>query len=384
MARLALIVAATGAASAVAGACGSDPSFAPPLTSGASSGEGGGVFVGSATVTTGPPAPDASGYCGDELHQIVSNAPNIVFVFDASGSMGTPTGTSTRYGLVQSAAISLVRTLGPLINVGAARFPVLATDTDQCHAGELVMPVQAGDGRNADGTDGPTTTEFVAASSTTPNGGTPLAATLRALEAPLSFVPGRTLLVLATDGGPNCDDAITCDAAHCEANVEGQCPPSAGNCCAPNSLSGPSGCIDETGAVDAVAAFAAKGIKVFVVGVPGSELYEDVLSQLAIVGNTAQAAEPYYYKVDDLGALEGVFAAIASIEISCDFDLTDPPETMGYTNVYLDGQVLAQNDNGWIWVSSSRIELVGAACAELKSGQVKQVQIVSGCQTVVN
>jgi hypothetical protein len=382
--RLALVVAAAGSASAAAGACGGDPSLAPPLTSGASSGEGGSMFVGSATVTTGPPSPDASGYCGDEVHQIVSNAPNLVFVFDASGSMGTPSGTSTRYGLVQTAAISLVRTLGPLINVGVARFPVFATEADQCHAGELVMPVKAGDGTNADGSDGPTTTEFVAASSTSPSGGTPLAATLRALEAPLSFVPGNTALVLATDGGPNCNDEITCGASTCEANVEGTCPPSAGNCCASGSLSGPSGCIDETGAVDAVADLAAKGFKVFVVGVPGSELYEDVLSQLAIVGNTAQTAAPYYYKVDDLGALEGVFASIASLEITCDFDLTDPPESMGFTNVYLDGQLVPEDADGWTWASSSRVELVGAACARLKSGQVKQVQIVSGCPTVVN
>jgi len=34
-----------------------------------------------------------------------------------------------------------------------------------------------------------------------------------------------------------------------------------------------------------------------------------------------------------------------------------------------------------VWSSPTEIELVGAACAELRSGKVKQVQIVSGCPT---
>ena len=32
-------------------------------------------------------------------------------------------------------------------------------------------------------------------------------------------------------------------------------------------------------------------------------------------------------------------------------------------------------------LSPSEIELVGAACAELKTGTVNQVQIISGCPT---
>src|SRR4051812_48002114 len=48
-----------------------------------------------------PPTPDASGLCGNQIHQVITNAPNIYFVFDASGSMGSAaTARATRYDLV--------------------------------------------------------------------------------------------------------------------------------------------------------------------------------------------------------------------------------------------------------------------------------------------
>lgn len=317
------------------------------------------------------------GVCACADQPLLGVPPNLYFVLDLSASMSE----NNKWRTVVSAIADLVVGLGPRAKIAATVFP--DPRFDACTSGLEVFPPTQGD--SPAGHAGPVEGEFLTQLGVlTPAGGTPTAATLQALAPRLAALTGKTYVILATDGGPNCNDEITCGASTCEANVEGTCPPSAGNCCASGSLSGPSGCIDETGAVDAVADLAAKGFKVFVVGVPGSELYEDVLSQLAIVGNTAQTAAPYYYKVDDLGALEGVFASIASLEITCDFDLTDPPESMGFTNVYLDGQLVPEDADGWTWASSSRVELVGAACARLKSGQVKQVQIVSGCPTVVN
>ena len=48
----------------------------------------------------------------------------------------------------------------------------------------------------------------------------------------------------------------------------------------------------------------------------------------------------------------------------------------------LDQQVLPYGYlAGWTWKTSSVIELHGDACQKLKSGQVGQVQIVTGCPT---
>ncbi len=43
--------------------------------------------------------------------------------------------------------------------------------------------------------------------------------------------------------------------------------------------------------------------------------------------------------------------------------------------------VLYDPVNGWSWSAPNVITLNGAACVELRSGSVSQVQVVSGCPT---
>jgi hypothetical protein len=38
---------------------------------------------------------------------------------------------------------------------------------------------------------------------------------------------------------------------------------------------------------------------------------------------------------------------------------------------------------GWAWLSDQTLELRGDRCAELKTGDVSQVQVVTGCQTAI-
>src|SRR4051812_30807987 len=67
------------------------------------SGAGGSTFIDDAG-PDGPPDPDAGGFCGNQIHQVLTHAPNLYFVFDVSGSMASPGGGGyTRYQLVQHA-----------------------------------------------------------------------------------------------------------------------------------------------------------------------------------------------------------------------------------------------------------------------------------------
>ena len=341
---------------------------------------GGTSFVDDAG-TDGPPALDASGFCGNQIHQVSSHAPNLYFVFDISGSMASPAGGGfSRYQLVQHSAVQLVETLGPLINVGAAVFPKGATAAEPCRVGGEVFPVSPGDPIMP--STGPTTEGFIAATSVEPVGGTPTAATLTALKPGLLALKGRTIVLLATDGGPNCNTALSCAVDQCIPNLEGQCKPFGANCCAPAGASGPAGCVDHDATVHAVSEIASAGIPVYVIGIPGSELYASVLDDMAVAGGAPQQGPPSYYAVDDLGELEQVFQSIAGMFVSCRYVLTSPPADEAHTNVYFDQGVLpADPVNGWVWASPMEIDLVGAACAKLKSGVVKQVQIVSGCPT---
>lgn len=392
MTTLARRVAAAGmlgicAAAAGLGACErADPLGAPqqPTGAGAGTGEGGGTFL--PPDDGGPPPLDASGLCGNQLHEVVVDAPNVYFVIDASGSMSAPAGNKTRYQKVRSAAVDLVRELGALIHVGAALFPHEATSSEECAIGAQVMEVTPGDPYT--GQTGPTTGKFSKATDVTPFGGTPTAATLDDLRPGIQSLPGKTIVVLVTDGAPNCNDDLLCGPNECPFNIEGctgdPCCEEGENCCAPGAPAGPGACIDELASIQAVEAYAEAGLPVYVVGIPGSEIYAGVLGDMAIAAGTAQIAAPFYFSVESLDNLGAVLGGIAAIAVSCVFQIEDPPETPDETNVYLDGQVLpADLENGWRWMDPdlTRIELLGDACDRLKSAQIKSVQIVSGCPT---
>src|SRR5687768_4776647 len=76
-------------------ACGSKEIAAPP--GGARPGGQGGEGFDPGGTTTGPPPPDAGGLCGNQIHQAVSDAPNLYFVFDNSGSMAENSGGATKW-----------------------------------------------------------------------------------------------------------------------------------------------------------------------------------------------------------------------------------------------------------------------------------------------
>jgi hypothetical protein len=384
VARVSALVACVAGALGWVAACSSPGDPAAPRPGGRTSGGGGDDLFDAGGLPDGPPPPDAPGLCGNQLHEVIVDAPNLYFVLDRSGSMAAPAPGGTRYEAVRDASIDLVRKLGMLVNVGAALFPK-ETRSDGCEAGGQVMSVQPGTPVDAvSGNDGATTKAFASATKSEPVGGTPTAATLEALDSKLSALPGRTIVLLATDGGPNCNGEATCDADQCMTNIEGECPREVGNCCEPNGPAGPWMCVDGEATVSAVAALAALDVPVYVIGIPGSEIYADVLDEMAIVGKVPKPGPPFYYRVDDLSALGEVLGSIASVVVSCEFTLPEAPPEEGMTNVYLDAQVLAQDPtHGWTWEGDTVIVLHGDACARLKAGQVGQVQIVSGCPTEV-
>lgn len=359
-------------------------SFPPPPPSQGYGGSGaGGGGPGGALFDAGappPPAPDASGLCGNQFYQIISDPPNVYFVLDVSGSMGDIVGTQTKYAQVQEAATKVVESLGDFIKVGVAIFPLDATEENPCAVGgEIYPPTQGQSSKFIEAT------EFI-----TPFGGTPTAATLTALLPHLTSFPGKTIVVLATDGGPNCDPNASCAITDCIDNIEGcavgeTCCAAHQNCCDPSGSNGPGAqlnCVDEAPTVQAVASVAAAGIPVYVIGVPGSGPYGQVLQAMAAAGGTSLPSPPGYYAVTDLTTLSSTLLGIAAGALSCSFTVSPTPPTMDDTAVYF-GESLVPYDpfmqDGWAWSGPSTITLYGSACTELKSGQVTQVQIVSGC-----
>jgi hypothetical protein len=316
--------------------------------------------------------------CADEA--LLGDPPTLYFVLDRSGSMNG----SNKWSTIQIALEKIVIALGPRAQVGAAVFPDPAQD--QCAPGVEVFASRRGDAPA--GTPGPTelallqTLGHIAAS-----GGTPTAATLQKLAPTLQAIPGKTFVILATDGGPNCDASATCTAATCTANIENTpgCPPGGPTCCTDPTTGGPLSCLDSQPTIDAVTALAKAGIPVYVVGVPGSQPYADLLDQLATAGGTARGSEPQYYAVDtaDQAAFYSAMSKVAAkIAGSCILTLNQVPPDPSLINVFLDGTVLPQSGpDGWT-LNGTIVTLLGASCQAVQNGDVIDVRVVAGCPTV--
>jgi hypothetical protein len=319
---------------------------------------------------------DGGSSCVGTAIPLDPNTPNLYFVLDASRSMQE----ENKWENVRSAVAALIAQLGTRAQFGAAVFPTQGAD--QCASGSQVMAVQAGD------TQGATANTFLAATSFTPLGGTPTAATLQALEPGLIAFPQLTFAILATDGGPDCDAALSCGSDACTSNIDGEpgCPTGGPpNCCsAPGGGSG-LGCLDGANAAQAVAALRAAGVPTFVMGIPGSAPYAAVLDALAIAGGGARSSEPFYYQVDtaDTGALGAALSQIAArATASCAFTLTREPIDAGEVNVYLgDSEVPRDGAGGWS-LQGTKLTLEGSTCAAIEAGSAPPVRVLEGCPTL--
>lgn len=284
--------------------------------------------------------------------------PTFYFLFDRSRSMRS----GDKWTDVRRGASSLVRSVGDRGRFAAAVFP---GDGESCAPGVEVMPARLGGADTAD--------RLLALTAGAPAGGTPIAGTLRTLGPKLRALRdahGTVVVVLVTDGGPNCNASITCSIDRCTPNIDAsdpRCTP-ATNCCDPD-IGGPEACLDDFGAVNAVEELAVEGIPVYVVGVPGSEPFAGVMDRMALAGGTARPAPPHHYPLTSTvpEALRAAFSDIVlRAERSCSVRLRGGlPDDLA---LYL-GDVLVARDetNGWT-VEGGRLTLHGSACLARRAG----------------
>ena len=419
---------------ALLGACsGNDHPPLVPETPG-SGGSGGGPTSDACSPVPAQTDPRALGLCGSLLLPALGDPSNLYFLIDRSGSMGDKVDGVQKYDAVATAAVALVRDLGARVFVGGAVFPSLPdpflplANQDPCLVGGEVFPARRGDWPSAARCgDGETTRGFSSAISLpsywNPIGGTPIAATLAKISSTLTVLADgrRTYLVIATDGGPNCNSFAICDQSSCIPNIERNtgCDPNV-NCCAVGAVAGPGGCLDGDATLTQIATLYERGVSTYLIGIPGSGPYAALLNKMAVAGGTARATDPKYYDVPNLSELTQVLASIATeVILTCNFVLQDPPDIPDKVNVYLDRQqVLYDAQNGWTWrpvaggadggaddagaetgsddaspiddseagppaLDYMRFDLHGAACDKLMSGQVNELLVAFGCPTVL-
>ncbi len=319
---------------------------------------------------------------------------NMMLVVDKSKSMEKiPTGfTVNKWKALGTALQSALSGVASDINFGLTLYPDGANSDDvavACVSGDTAdavnVPIVAGAAN---------LTKIISTiTNTAPSGGTPTAAALRAAYDYYVNGPGKTLqgekfVLLATDGGPNCNTLLNCsnDPSVCTSNLDGAC--GAANCCTGNAgfL-----CLDDSAVTIAIQALADKGIPTFVVGIPGTEAYATYLDAFAEAGGKVNPAGPEkYYAVaagaNGVQALTDVFATITTQLVkTCDIPLASAPPNPDEVNVAIDCAVVpsGKGENWEVAIDGAATTLVlkGDTCEQVRRG-VQRVDVGYGCPEV--
>jgi hypothetical protein len=300
--------------------------------------------------------------------------PNLYFVLDHSRSMLE----MSKWTNVRQVVAQVIGQIGAGARFGAMMFPG-TSDSGSCVAGTEVMSLRQGDGQ------GVVSNQFLAATTPTPNGGTPTAATLESLVPKLGGLQGPAFVILATDGGPNCNGTLSCAVDRCTTNIDDvdpmACPPGdpTMNCCSNNPL----GCLDDTSAIAAAGDVAAAGIKTYVLGIPGSAPYGALLDNLAIAGGTARLSEPRYYQVnsaDDAALAVALGQIVDQTGAGCTFTLANPPTITTGLRVILNGMLLPDSGPDRWSLAGTTLTLHGASCSAVQSAGAPSLQFFDGCR----
>ena len=225
-------------------------------------------------------------------------------------------------------------------------------------------------------------------SKATPAGGTPTAAALNNAANSLATLGNKSAkkyLVLATDGGPNCNYLLS-SAPKCSCTYA----TSPDYCCTSHPTATCSvghTCLDDANSLSVIKAIrASKGITTFVIGLEGTAEYVTLLEAMAIAGGAPQTGgTTSYYKASSNTDLQNALNVIAASVISCTIDLVQKPKYPDYVLVYLDGKSVPRDKsktNGWDFLDATmtKIKLYGTYCKKLQDGTKHTLTATFKCE----
>ena len=130
------------------------------------------------------------------------------------------------------------------------------------------------------------------------------------------------------------------------------------------------------------------GVDTFVVGFGGG-VDANQLNIFADAGGQPNSdPQARFYKAEDQVTLDAALAAIASKALGCVYQLEDAPDDLSQIYVFFDDKEVLQDTtrtDGWHWNKTrNRVTFHGPACEKLKSGEVKDLDIVYGCNIPVD
>lgn len=378
-------------------------------------GSGGGIHSAGAPSTGSecetPAEVDTSAACGNDTVRLFQRKPNVYFVLDISGSMTSRLvrGDDSKIDAAKEALTTVAAEIGHRVQFGLTTFPgdeepdLNDLDPDDpiplwgCSPGDEIFPLQAGDPLVClnKRPNGPVLRDFKRqVEALQPHGGTPLSPTLVNLTPSVIGLEGSTAIVLLTDGSPNCNPRAECEAEQCSLNwvgtaLDGTACDEGFNCCDPENVSdllADAGgyCEDSNASASALERLSRAGVFTYVIGVLGDEDFDDSMNALAEAGGRPRSGDRAYYDVESLDELTDAVRTIGSaVAQNCEIELLDRPPAANELNVYFDGEVVP-NDGAQGWTLNGEVvTLHGDACHRVRGGEVTEVQLISGCETVI-
>jgi von Willebrand factor type A domain len=316
-------------------------------------------------VPTNEAGTDAQVPCIPGVFQLQPANPSVMFVLDASGSMNEPFSVngSTRWQVLGSSLAVVLPSVDQTMSIGATVFPDVsqqAVPPDQNCAGPSSVNLPP-----AIGNVNPLLNLI---QSIGPVGGTPTAdAISTAAQGLLSIRAASTAraIILATDGGPNCNtslDSETCTCANPAETTCGKDPPPFD----------PQLCLDDTRTLSRITSFASQGLPTYVIGIhdPGDVQDEPVLNAMADAGGRPLSGTDHYYSATSQTDLENAFVAIRNQIGSCTYLTSSVPNGAGSISVTVNGVTIPfdpSGKQGWKWGDEANGEIifVGQACTNL-------------------
>jgi hypothetical protein len=352
----------------------------------------------SAGSTVGAPRCNLEEPCGARLASSELKTANLLVLLDKSESMSSPFGTSvtTRWDATKSALSEALNGMR-ILNVGLDLFPAaevpfscgtgMPGGSDPCCATQdptaaLEVPIGSGRERVAE--------ILFKLDSTSPAGGTPMAAALRRAYYQFTTGPGAALagdkyVLLVTDGGPNCNPnvATECGPSQCTRNLDGiaaDCTSTGPSCC--NSPTLYTSCLDDEAVRAEIERLLGVGVSTFVVGIPGSEPYLAQLNAFAQAGGHAQPASisgaTYYEAAEPSQLTEMLRDIMASLVPTCELPTAVPIGDP--SNVFVFKDCVRIPDTDWCaWGGTKLITLQGATCEQSKLTGERSFDYMYGC-----
>lgn len=310
--------------------------------------------------------------CRPEIVNLTRRGAQVVFTVDRSNSMDDtidgrerpPATDPSRWDLVGRTLGEVLTVADPLLEIGAKFYPgvrVVMTPEDAC-AVDPGIDIAPARGRIDD--------LLSIFRTTVPGGGTPTAVALGEVERFFSTRPAPGVprfIVLATDGGPNCnpDTGVPPTVCLCTGSrADGDCA---------DPTFGPYNCIDDRRTLDIIERLSGElSVPVYVIGIddPTRPDLGDVLDDMARRGGRPRDALPgerLFYSVARVDDLREALTTITNSISRCIFEVDPVPTLDAIVEITVDGVRIAQDgtrSEGWDFTAPDRseISLFGGAC----------------------